>query len=147
MLDVMQTIKEEVLDDKMLANCKDLVEKTGIQTTIVFICNSRNATRHLLTIPTYMMNCGGWRQLIRNLAHRTEADAIVAITLLASVEDQQCMTITVETLLNRYGMIYPYERVGQNVVWSDPLQVDPLQVELPGRYGDLLPIPAGMAQA
>jgi len=142
MLDVMQTIKEEVLDD-LLASCKELVEKKiAFASTIVLICNSRDAKRHLLTLPTHTMSCTSWRKLIRSIAHHAEADAIVTITLVASVEGKQCMTVTAETLLNRYGMVYPYERVGQQVVWSDPLQVDPADI-----YGDLLPTPAGMAQA
>lgn len=141
MLDVMQTIKEEVLDDRMLQCCKDLVE-SGTQTTVVFVCNSRDAIRHLLTIPTHMIIGCGWNRLIRNLAYRTEADAIVTIDPGSLIAGQLCMAITVETLLNRYGMVYPYEWVGHQVVWEEPRQLP-----LPDRYGDLLPAPAGMAQA
>jgi hypothetical protein len=143
MLDVMQTIKDEVLDDQLINTCKGLVEKNiAFASTIVFICNSREAKRHMLTLPPYVTDGGRWRQLIRNLARRAEADAIVTITLVASVEGQQCMTVVAETLLNRYGMVYPYDRVGQQVSWGDPLQMEP-----PDLYGDLLPTPAGMAQA
>lgn len=142
MFDVLQTIKDEVLDDKFIASCKDLVEKTGMQTTIVFVCNSKEPSRHLMTIATQMMNCDGWRRMIRTVACRFDCDAILTVVTTENIEGQLCMTVTVETLLNRYAMVYPYERIGQEVAWEEPRQV-----ELPDRYGDLLPAPAGMASA
>lgn len=146
MLDVMQIIKDEVVTDDFVATCKDFIETIAVQTAIVFVCNSRTATRHMITLPSQPMHDSRWRKMIAAVAQRAEADAILTVVTSESVEDRQCMTITVETMLDRYATAYPYERVAPHKVdWEEPsLQLPPCW---PGCYGDLLPAPAGMASA
>jgi len=142
MPDVMQTVKDEVLDDRLIASCKRLIEDTRCDWAIVFICNSIRASRHMLTINAKELDWPPWREMIKRVAKNAQADAIVTIVTSVFIHGEQYMSITVETLLDRYSVVYPYEQVGKNVIWKDPEQLT-----LIGRYGDLLPAPAGMARA
>jgi hypothetical protein len=143
MLDVLQIVKDEILDDRFVETCKDFTAKFTSPTTIVFVINTELAQRHLLTLPSRGMFEEGAIRLICTLAHRFDADAILSVTTSSEVKGQRCMIISVETLLDRYAVVYPYERTGAHeVVWRESLQL-PLQ----DRYGDLLPTPEGMAQA
>lgn len=143
MLDVLQIVKDEILDDKFVGVCKDFTAKFTSSTTIVFVINTELAQRHLITLPSRGMFEESAIRLICALAYRFNADAILSITTSSEVEGQRCMVISVETLLDRYVLAYPYKRTSPyEVVWEEPLQLP-----LPDRYGDLLPTPKGMAQA
>lgn len=148
MPNTLQVIKNEILDADFIKGCKDLVEKICPQTTIVLVCNCKQAKRHLMTVSSQMMHGESWRQDVSHIARHVQADAILTVTTSAStVESQRCMEIAVETLFDRYGMVYPYEMNGYegfhyNIDWEEPREV-----ELPNYYGDLLPVPAGTAKA
>jgi hypothetical protein len=143
MLDALKIMKDEIFDE-VIQKCKKLVDDLPTQMTIIFICNTRTATRHLVTIPTQMMYNDDFQMGIESIAFQADADAILSVVTASDIDGQRCMTVAVETLLDRYVMVYPYTRLtgGMKVVWEESRQMD-----LPGRYGDLLPPPIGMAQA
>jgi hypothetical protein len=142
MLDVMQTIKEEVVNDDFMDSCKDFVSKVQTQSTVVFVCNTDKAVRHLITIAQQTMYSAGARRIVRGLAHQYDADAIISIITACNLAGESCMMLHVETLLESHAVVYPYERIRGRVVWKESRQV-----KLSSCYADLLPKPEGMAQA
>jgi hypothetical protein len=141
-LDILKIIKNEVVNDEFVARCKTLVDTIDIPGKIVFVCNTEQAIRHMITIPIAMMGVSSWTNTIGFVAKLADADAIVTVVTLDVVEEQRCMTISIETLIDYYARAYPYERVDGKMKWKESRQV-----ELPDRYGTLLPVPVGMAQA
>lgn len=148
MLDVLQTVKDEVLTKGLIQNLKDFVTSVAVAGGgIVFVCNTTRAERRLMTIHPRADNDAelamAAKEMIKAVAETCEADAIISIVSNETIGEQVCLTVTVETRLNRYSVVYPYERMRSGAVrWRDPIEMD-----LDVRYADALPVPATMAQA
>jgi len=143
MLDVLKTIQDEVVDDKFVATCKDFTEKMGGIGSLVFVCNVKLAVKHLMSFKLPFEEDLGSTRPIRCLAQKFRADAIITMIATDEIEGQVYMTLTIETLMERQTMAFPYERKETyKVEWGEQTLL-----ELPPRFVDLLPTPAGMASA
>ena len=146
LLDIMKVLRDEVVNDKFIATLKNFIEQTEVQTAILFICNTTLAQRQLMTMNPAVMLEADTKKLVKDVARRYDADGIVTVVSCLDIDGQPCMGITIETLLDRHDVLYPYNRTygaqGCKVSWKEPVMIYRDAI-----YAELLPMPAGMAQA
>ena len=143
MLNVMQTIKDEVVNDAFVRQMKEFVENVEhADGLIVFVCNTKSAVR-LLTTFTSQMSLETIRGFVGPAAHAINADALITVMPKGMIDGQLFMRIEIETMLERSDVFYPYERDAGVVTWKLPVTTILGESQLV----DLLPIPPAMAQA